>query len=286
MKILFVFPLLCSPQLFSKFSSLAEVPVKPVLNQSNLSSRFFVQSFAKKLKSRTNGNLQKKRKGSNKGSIKSKKVDFADQTEEKSCNDSGKSQKTFKTHIVKSTAMFPEKRLNKLIDYHLSYIKKGWPRQCPTHCEQVNNYNMLSKFSPIDIVKGSCKKEESKEIYSFDKKFSFQQNDQSIKQAHKDMTKWVLATFVYPYLPIPFLPKPTKESIEHNIGEACPSCSFYLDYNYRYAEDNHLDFHITASCRDRRKTLSNFKLDFTLENHWSCKQPNNKVSNKKRDDLS
>ena len=250
-KILFGFLLLCSSQLFSQPSS-KEQPAKSILKKN--------------------------------------KIDFVNQigevTNPKNCDYSNKSQKIFKTHIIKSTAIFPEKRLEKLIDYHLSYIQKGWPQRCPSHCEQVNNYKMLSKIFPADIIKGSCKKEESKESYSLDKKFSFQQNKKSIKKAHKDMTKWVLATFVYPYLPIPFLPKPTKESIEHNIGEACPSCSFYLDYNYRYTEDNQLDLHITASCRDRRKTLSSFKLDFILENQWSCKQPDKKTDTKKQaDDL-
>ena len=137
---------------------------------------------------------------------------------------------------------------------------------------QINSYQVSSKIYPKTVKKGSCTEEQSKEIYGFKKKFLFDKTKKSVKRTHKEMTEWVLATFVYPYFPIPFL-EPTKESIEHNISKACPSCSFYLDYTYKYTDGKVLDLDIMARCGDAKKFMFDFKIEFALIQNWSCKKP-------------
>ena len=199
----------------------------------------------------------------------------------KNCDYSAKSQRRLKSYNINNMVSFSKSQMEDLVDNHFSYMKKGWPKQCPSHCKQVNNYKIVSKTYPKSTTKGSCKKEESKESYSFKKQFPFQQSKGSMKKAHNDMTVWIIETFVYPYFPIPFL-KPTKESIENNISKACPSCSFYLDYTCKYTKNN-LDLDIIARCGDKRKFLSGSKMEFVLINNWSCKKkakPDQHISNK------
>ena len=185
------------------------------------------------------------------------------------CNYSAKSQRHLKSHTINNIIHFSTSQIEDLVDDHFSYIRKGWPKQCPSYCEQINNYEMLSKIYPKSTTKGSCKKEESKESYSFKKQFPFQQNKGSITKAHEEMRNWILSVFVYPYYPFAAT---SKEFTERKLSEACPSCSFYIDYTYRYTRDNNLDLDIIARCGDKRKFLSSYEMEFILINNWSCKK--------------
>lgn len=199
--------------------------------------------------------------------------------EQENCETSGQSPVYSKHYKLKSPLHFAH-RVDDWVDDSLFYIRKGAIRQCPEFCMQINSYQVSSKIYPQTVIKGSCTEEQSKEIYAFKKRFFFDKSKKSVKKTHKEMTEWVLATFVYPYFPIPFL-EPTRESIEHNISRACPSCSFYLDYTYQYTEDKALNLDITARCGDAKKFMFDFKAEFALVNNWSCKKPGAKTPSEK-----
>lgn len=190
---------------------------------------------------------------------------------QKNCEASGQSHVYSKHYKLKNPLSFANK-ISTWVDESLSYVKKGVSEQCPKHCEQINNYQTSSKIYPQNVIKESCKGEQSKETYAFNKKFFFEKNRKSVKKTHQEMTEWILATFVYPYFPLPFL-EPTEESVENNLSKACPSCSFYLDYTYKYTEDNNLDLDIKARCGDTKKFMFDFKAEFVLINNWSCRKP-------------
>ena len=186
------------------------------------------------------------------------------------CNQSSESELYSTKYIVSRISHFSN-QVEDFVDKHFPYIKKKEGNQCPKSCRQINNYRVSAKVYPLNVYKNSCLKEEAKETYSFRKKFSFKQNKNSIKKAHENMRKWIFAIFVDPYDPLSWLKKPNKLAMEHNILKACPSCSFYFDYNYKYTKDNHLDLHITTRCGDKRSFFSKFSAQFTLINSWSCK---------------
>ena len=188
----------------------------------------------------------------------------------KTCKLSGQSQRPLKDYIIKSIIGFSSDQISHLPEEPFSYIKKGWSsHQCPEHCEPVNDYKISYRIYPQKVNKGSCPKEEAKESYSIKKRFAFQTNqDSSVQKAHKNMTKWIVSIFVDPYYPAASHP---KEFVENNLGQACPSCSFYLNYSYKYTKDNNIDFQITANCGDKRELFTSFKVESVLSNYWSCK---------------
>ena len=229
-----------------------------------LSLSFAVQAFSKQNLGSPSGQKSVSKSEPALQTGKAKKIKAA-----KDCNSSAQSQRSLKSYTFKGVFSIPDSQIEDLVNSHFPYIQKGWPKQCPEHCEQINNYKIVSKTYPTDIKKGSCKKEEAKESYSLKKQFAFQKDKNSVVKAHKEMWEWIFSVFIYPYYPFV---KPSKEFIENKLLEACPSCSFYFDYNYKYTKNNYLDLSITARCGDRRNLLSSFKAEFILVNDWKCKK--------------
>ena len=212
---------------------------------------------SKKLENQKNGGLSKK--------DKSKR----DKTKS-NCDLSGRSQKEIKSYVVSSADDFLQKEdIENLLDMHLEDIEKGWPNKCPKHCQAINNYSIFGKAYPLNVSKNSCDKKEAKEVYQLSKKIPMGGSGKADKQkAYKKTRDWMLSVFVNPFYP--FAKKPPKEFIENNLGKSCPSCSFYLDYTYRYTSGNQLDLKVTARCSDKRTFFSKIKSEFFLVNHWKC----------------
>ena len=168
-------------------------------------------------------------------------------------------------------------RIGKWVERSLYYIKRDKFKRCPKTCEQINNYQVLSKIQPKNTEKNSCKGSYAKESYSFKKNFTFGKGGHLAEKSHESMVEWILGTFVYSYIPLPLL-EPTQEYRESNLSSACPSCSFYLDYSYKYTKDNSLALEIKARCGDSKKFMSDFKADFVLINFWSCKSLEERAS--------
>ena len=186
------------------------------------------------------------------------------------CNLSDRSQKKINSYIVSLTDNFlKDEDIEELLGMHLGDIQKGWPHKCPQNCQAVNDYSILAKVYPLSIVKNSCNKEEAKELYQINKIFSV---NSSGKEAKKKLYKiggdWIFSVFIKPF--IPFSRNLPKEVAENKIKTACPSCSFYLDYIYKYTTDNQLNLSATAHCGPKRTLFSKFKSDFFLVNQWKC----------------
>lgn len=192
----------------------------------------------------------------------------------KDCNVSEQSQKALKSYNINSLDSFPSSQIKELVSSQFSYMRVGWPKSCPSHCRQVNNYTILSKVYPKSISEDSCKKEERTETYSFKKQFALQKKKGSIVTAHKKMREWIFSVFVNPYYPFA---TPGKEFVEYKLDSACPSCSFYLDYSYKYTKENNLELDITARCGDKKRLFSSFKMDFILVNDWKCEKKSDTV---------
>lgn len=201
--------------------------------------------------------------------LKAKKKSKSD-IKKSDCNLSARSQKIIRNYqISKIDDFLNEQDIENLLERHLDDIKKGWPGKCPEYCTAVNNYSILAKTYPLSINKASCNKNEAKETYHLSKKFPFKSDSKADKQkAYQQTRDWVFSIFVDPYYP--FAKAPPKEFTENKIGTACPSCSFYFDYIYKYTETNTLDLSITARCGDKRTFFSKFKSEFFLVNQWKC----------------
>lgn len=182
------------------------------------------------------------------------------------CSVSG--QELIYSHNFSSTGLNISSSVGDWFKKSLPYVKKNPLKHCPKRCKQINSYQALSKTYPKTVKKGSCKGKEAKEIYFLEKKFLFLKN--KMERTHEEMLEWLLGTFIYPFFPI-FEMDSTKEAFQHNIPAACPSCSFYFDYSYKYIEGKGLDLAITARCGDMKRLISRFKFEFTLVNNWKCK---------------
>lgn len=211
--------------------------------------------------------------------IKSLESSYKKDFLKKRCNKSGRDLIHSQSYRFNALSFYS--KFNKWVDRSFSVIKKDIGEKCPSYCKQNNKYEVSSKIYPTSITQGSCKKKYSRESYSSKKKFLFKKkNKKSMEKAHKNMAKWVISTFVYPYYSIPFLSQ-SRESILMDISKACPPCSLYFDYNYKIKPDGHLALDIKASCGDSKTSLSDFKADFTLFNSWSCENPENTALLKK-----
>ena len=154
--------------------------------------------------------------------------------------------------------------------------KKEGTRYCPENCQQENTYKAFVKIAPASSIPSSCPSPESKEVYSFQKTF-IPSADSKVSATKKilkktpehQMTDWILNTFVYPYIPGRNF-TPTKEFHSHKTGEACPSCSFYFDYNYVYESKNRLKLDITVKCGDKKKGFKSRIAKLQIQNHWKC----------------
>ena len=227
----------------------------------------FSESSKKSQASGISEKIEIKQKGfsSNKDKSKDKKL-------ETSCNLSARNQKVIESYTFANVENFlNEKDIENLLDRKLDDIKKGWPNKCPKNCKTVNDYSIFAKTYPLSVSKNSCDKTEAKEVYHLNKKFVIGGSSKADKQkAYKKTRDWVVSIFVHPFYP--FAKNPPKEFTENNLGKACPSCSFYLDYIYKYTADNQLDLSVTVYCRDRRTFFSKYKTEFFLVNHWKCEK--------------
>ena len=185
------------------------------------------------------------------------------------CSLSDRSQKKINSYIFSIADNFlNDEDIEELLEMHLSGIQKDWPNKCPQTCKAVNDYSVFAKSYPINISRDSCSQEEAEELYQINKVFSMKDSGKEAKKkAYKEASDWMFAVFIKPF--IPFSKKLPKEAVEHRIKSACPSCSFYLDYSYKYT-NNQLVLNVTARCGDRRTFFSKFKSDFFLVNHWKC----------------
>ncbi|MCZ0932787.1 MAG: hypothetical protein OXJ52_06525 [Oligoflexia bacterium] len=225
----------------------------------------FSKSSEKNQVSRTSKKLESEQKGSLSNKEKSKS-----QKAKTNCHLSARSQKAIKSYTVSNVDSFLNKEdIEDLLDMHLDDIKKGWPNKCPKPCKAVNDYSIFAKTYPLSVSPNSCDKTEAKEVYPLNKKFVIGGQSKADKQkAYKKTRDWVFSVFVNPFYP--FAKNPPKEFTDNNLGKACPSCSFYLDYTYKYTADNQLDLNVTARCGDRRTFFSKYKSEFFLVNHWKC----------------
>lgn len=159
-------------------------------------------------------------------------------------------------------------KLNAWFKNSQNYLKKKPQNYCPKTCKQINQYKIYSKSLPQSTYKNSCKKDQAKESYSFTKQFPIKKD---LSEVHDSMLKWILATFVYPFAFIKNV-EPTQEFKNGNLAKACPSCSFYLQYNYQYKPDQ-LDLNITAYCGDKKKITTKTKATLSLMHYWKCQNP-------------
>lgn len=203
--------------------------------------------------------------------VRSESKTLASLKEEKSCQKKGESFLSSKDYEFTNPFNFSS-QTNEWVNQSISHVIKNQSDKCLSPCKQINNYEVRAKIYPQKVRKSSCKGPESKESYVFNKKFSFKNKKRSsLKLAHKNMTQWIVSTFVNPYYPVPFL-ELSEESLKNNIGKACPSCSFYFEYSYKYKARGHLDLDIKARCGDQKVFLSPFKMEFQLFNYWECKR--------------
>ena len=186
-------------------------------------------------------------------------------SQKKECSAGG--QELIYSHTFSSRALNISKGIEGWFQKSLPYVKKKPAKKCPVQCRQNNTYQVFSKVYPKTVKKGSCKGKSSKESYSFKKDFLYLKD--SIEKTQHNMLEWMLGTFVYPFFSI-FAMEPSLEAIKSNIADACPSCSFYLDYSYKYIEGKGLNLNIKARCGDMRRLVSKFKFEFTLVNNWQC----------------
>ena len=198
-----------------------------------------------------------------------KKSRSREKNKTKSCNQSGKMELYSEKNKFKPIDIFFNNKMDSLADKNFFYMKKKLTRQCPKHCQQINNYKIISKISPIKTIKGSCKKKESQEVYTLKKSFPLKPSQSSNKKSHQNMKDWIFSLFIYPYYPFS---KTNKEYADDYLLKACPSCSFYIDYHYIYTKNSHLDVNLTARCGDRRYFFSDFQTEISFVNHWLCKK--------------
>ena len=194
-------------------------------------------------------------------------------TQTKECNQSG--VKTFpqeKFPIGLKSQKLSERATKKLTEIN----KKEGMKYCPENCRQENTYKTFVKIAPALSFQNSCPFSESKEVYSFQKIFTTSADSKVStkkknfkKTPENQMTDWILNTFVYPYIPGRKF-TPTKEFHSHKTGEACPSCSFYFDYNYFYESKNRLKLDITVKCGDKKKGFKPRIAQLQIQNHWKC----------------
>ena len=213
------------------------------------------------------------KKPENKRTKKIKKLKSKTSSLQSNCNLSGRSQKKINSYIVSLTDNFlNDEDIEELLEMHLDDIKKSWPNKCPSHCSAVNDYSISAKAYPLSVRKKTCNKQEAKELYHISKSFSISgAGKDDKKQVYKKAGDWLFSVFIKPF--IPFSKNLPKEVEEHKIEKACPSCSFYLDYVYKYTADNQLNLDVTARCGDRRTLFSKFRSDFYLVNSWKCIRP-------------
>lgn len=263
MRFFLIFFLLSAPQALSKTEkapSLEKAP--PAVGQKPRAGA--KPSIAQK----PSASRQKNRKGKNlsfaERSAPAKSL-FASSGQ--ACALSGESGLYFEDSLTSDITGF-FKNTKKRAEKDLSYIKEAPSGQCPETCGQINSYEAISKIFPVSVNKGSCSGEEAKEVYFFNKKFPFKLSQISMEKAHEDMKSWIFSLFVDPHYPFA---SPSKEFIESGLETACPSCSFYLDYSYKYTKEGHIDLLIKASCGDKRSFLSSqFKVETRLISRWAC----------------
>lgn len=212
--------------------------------------------------------------------------DFTIQNKTDKCPESGVTVFPEEHFSIGSRSRKLSKRVLKILEKK----EQQNPKNCPEGCRQKNTYKAFIQISPISNIPDSCPLPESKEVYAFKKIFTLLENTKVLKpqdlkmknkktshqkereirkKLEKQMENWILRTFVYPYTPgMKF--KPTNELLKHKIGDACPKCSFYFDYNY-FFEGAQLNLDIKVQCGNRKKGFGFTRAArLQIKNHWQC----------------
>ena len=250
------------------FLILCHCNILPQSTKNEITRPSSIQESNQELKNRQIRQLSKSSEDKQKDSL-SHSAKFHENRIKPACDLSARSQKKISSYMISDVNSFlNETDIENLLDMHLDDMKQGWPNKCPKHCKAINDYSIFAKTYPLSVNKNSCDKNEAKEIYRLNKNFPMKGHSKSDKQqAHKETRDWMFSIFVNPFYP--FAKNPPKEFTENNLDKACPSCSFYLDYTYKYI-DNQLDLKVTARCGDKKTFFSKFRSEFFLVNHWKC----------------
>ncbi len=186
-----------------------------------------------------------------------------------SCNSSGK--KVLFKEIHNMNLQF--KAINDNINYKISSLIANYKQNyCPKNCTQKNNFKVNVSSVPRYTKKNSCKN--TNEKYTFKKQFKSKLTGNKLKDMNKAsqfLTYWIGKTFVNPY--VPFKKKYVSAEHKNLLHAACPPCSFYLYYNYKFKKNNIIDSNFLVKCGDRKILRifdSNFEATFILTNHWKC----------------
>ena len=180
--------------------------------------------------------------------------------------------KKYSLSIQKS--LFGGNILNKNMEIPIKKKLEPSSKNCPAHCKQTNNIKTFVKIEPQSILINSCPYKEAQENYKFEKSFKYTGTKKiipkkSMLKASQQMNDWILNTFVNPWLPIK-KGTPSKEYLKI-LKDACPSCSFYLSYDYSFIKDDQVDINMNVQCGDRRKLLSvDQNAVMIVKNYWKC----------------
>ena len=188
------------------------------------------------------------------------------------CKKSGEEILLKESHDIGMRFQPTYQKINRKISQNIFHYKKNY---CPSACEQKNDFRIKVSSFPKFTKKGSCK--DTSEQYTFKKEFkSRQKSDHPIKDmdlASEDMSQWIKTTFVNPYLPS-LLKKEVSHEHKSTLHSACPPCSFYLHYDYKFENNNLIKSDVLVKCGDLKITKligkNNFTARFKLINNWTC----------------
>ena len=186
-------------------------------------------------------------------------------------NLSGTKKKLIKSHLKNIISPFPnEKEIEFIISTYLLKKSKKEDIVCPSGYDLQNNHSLYGELTFINVRKNSCLGKESKEIYYVTKKWPIKKSDKkNLILTYHQILNWMLNLFFYSYITAS-LKTPPKEFKEYKLDQACPSCSFRFEYNYRHDPSGFVYSDVKAICMDKRYTFSKVKQDNYMVNNWNC----------------
>ena len=198
---------------------------------------------------------------------------FTKSKPKKECSESGVKVFPSKIYYLSLKSSFGKKNiLSEISTIPIDYTLQKKTNPCPANCKVKNNFKSFITIKQTNVTANSCPLEESKEKYKFKKTFKTKLNKdrkQSMLKTGNKMNKWILNTFVYPYLPIYF--GTPSEEYKKITKQACPACSFRITYEYAYKKNNRIDMNMKVSCEDLKKPLSSKqKATLVVKNYWKC----------------
>ena len=184
---------------------------------------------------------------------------------------SGIEKKLIKSHLKTFISPFPnEKEIEFIISAYLLKKSKKEDIVCPSGYDLKSSHSLYGELTFINVQKNSCLGKESKETYYVAKKWPIKKSDKkNLILVYHNILNWMLDLFFYPYITAS-LKTPPKEFKEYKLDQACPSCSFRFEYNYRHDPSGFIDFDVKAICMDKKSTFSKVKQDNYMINNWSC----------------